>query len=148
MLYLKQIWGDLLTKVHSYTYYDAVGNPLNNDQRAYQWQHGRQLAKLAISSEFAIVSHPEDAACFASDRATFTVTAAGTGLTYQWQYKNGENWLDHTGEDATTSTISVEGDKGTVLLSPKSPVMTITAISPPSTTAQTPLPMSTTAPIS
>ena len=113
--YGNSTWGDLLTKIDTYTYYDAVGNPLNNDAYAYTWEHGRQLAELAISSEFAIVTQPEDGECLPTGRAYFNIEAVGTNLTYQWQWLNGSTWTNSQATGAQTSSMSVgaAGENGT-----------------------------------
>lgn len=97
-----------MTKVSSPIYYDAVGNPLNDDNYAYTWEHGRQLAALAVTSDFAIITQPEDGECLSNGTASFSIEAAGTGLTYQWQWKNGSVWQNASADGAQTNSISIE----------------------------------------
>ena len=113
--YSNSNWRDQLTNIGSYTYYDAVGNPLNNDSHTYTWEHGRQLAALGVTSDFAIISHPEDGKCLPTGRACFYVEAVGTDLIYQWQWKSGNTWKNSQATGAQTSAMSVgaAGENGT-----------------------------------
>ena len=53
------------------------------------------FAKLTLQSALEITSQPSDATAAAGENAQFHVTAAGTGLKYQWQLSrdNGINWV-------------------------------------------------------
>ena len=45
--YIAQEWGDLLTAYGGNEFdYDTIGNPLNDGEWSYTWQHGRQLASM------------------------------------------------------------------------------------------------------
>lgn len=55
-------------------------------------------ASLLLDAPPAIVKDPQDEVLCEGDSAVLTVTAAGTGLTYQWQ-KNGVNIPGATGRD-------------------------------------------------
>ncbi len=62
----------------------------------------------------AITAQPQDINTAVGTTATFTVTALGTGLTYQWQHKapNGA-WKNSTASGYNTAAMSVTVTKGT-----------------------------------
>lgn len=62
------------------------------------------------AERLAITSQPLDAEVVLGDYANFSVTAQGTGLTYQWQYKvaNGNKWNNSGALGSDTANISVE----------------------------------------
>ena len=64
---------------------DAAGQKVTSDP-----------AKLTIGSVLAITTQPSDYAGSLGDKATFTLEATGTGLTYQWQWSrdNGKTWTN------------------------------------------------------
>ena len=46
--YTDESWGDLLTFLDGDIFsYDEIGNPLDDGNRTYTWQHGRQLASMS-----------------------------------------------------------------------------------------------------
>ena len=54
----------------------------------------------------SIVSHPADQSVTEGASATFTVVAAGTApISYQWQFWNGDAWVDMFGEESSTYTL-------------------------------------------
>ena len=55
-----------------------------------------------------IIAQPVDYKCAVGATAKFTVTAAGNGLVYQWQYKSGDSWKDLTSAAAKTNTLTRE----------------------------------------
>ncbi len=59
-------------------------------------------------TDLSITSQPEDAMGKTGDIATFTVTAEGYGLSYQWQYSTdgGETWTDSAAKASVTCTIN------------------------------------------
>ncbi len=60
-----------------------------------------------------ITSQPEAQTVSAGARVTFSVTASGTGLEYQWQYsKNGTSWTDCSSAGSDTASFSFKA--GTV----------------------------------
>ncbi len=66
-------------------------------------------AKLTISGvKPAITSQPANKTVTAGSTAKFTVTAAGTGLTYQWYYSkdNGATWTKCTSDGSDTASFS------------------------------------------
>ena len=60
--------------------------------------------------ELQILSDPEDYSGAKGETAVFEIKAAGTGLTYQWQYCNAASdiWRDSSMEGSSTSRLSVE----------------------------------------
>ena len=104
-------WGDLLTAYKGTTItYDGVGNPLNDGTWSYTWQHGRQLAAMEKASGIVITTQPEDAICEIGGSCTFTVTAEGRDLTYQWQYSynGGGDWANEADDSAQTPTFVID----------------------------------------
>ncbi|MBQ1675038.1 MAG: hypothetical protein II069_03220, partial [Oscillospiraceae bacterium] len=55
----------------------------------------------------AIITQPQNISAPIGDTAKFTVTAAGTGLTYQWQFYYNGNWTNSGMTGNKTSTLSV-----------------------------------------
>jgi len=66
-------------------------------------------ATITVKSPVVITTHPTNqTVCVDSGVATFTATATGSDLAYQWQYStNGTTWSNYTGTDATTASISI-----------------------------------------
>ena len=55
-----------------------------------------------------ITAQPASVKAASGSMAKFTVTASGTGLSYQWQYsKDGTTWADTTWNGAKTATLNV-----------------------------------------
>ena len=66
-------------------------------------------ATLTLPSTVKITAHPEDQTVASGAKAKFTVTASGTGLKYQWQYRTAKtDWTDTalTGYDTPTLTVT------------------------------------------
>jgi len=53
-----------------------------------------------------IKSHPVDRTVSVGGTATFSVTATGTDLTYQWEYLNGTTWYPLSGNITATMTLA------------------------------------------
>jgi len=74
-------------------------------------------ATLSISSLLTINTHPANTTICTGNNTTFTVSASGAGLTYQWQVNDGSGWsnLSNTGiySDATTATLILTGATNT-----------------------------------
>ncbi len=80
-------------------------------------------ASLSVNDNTAITQQPSDADVCEGDNATFTVSATGTNLSYQWQF-NGNNIAGATSSSYTVNSVSssdlgdyscvVTGDCGTV----------------------------------
>ncbi|MBQ3940964.1 MAG: immunoglobulin domain-containing protein, partial [Oscillospiraceae bacterium] len=61
----------------------------------------------AITVKTAITAQPQNVTASAGDTARFTVTATGSGLTYQWQYNTGSGWNNSTQSGCRTATLRV-----------------------------------------
>jgi len=62
---------------------------------------------VTLSVKPSITTQPKSATVTAGNKATFTVSASGTGLTYQWQYKDaGGSWTNSGYSSAKTATLS------------------------------------------
>ncbi len=74
-------------------------------------------ATLSISSLLTINTHPANTTICTGNNTTFTVSASGAGLTYQWQINDGSGWsnLSNTGiySDVTTATLILTGATNT-----------------------------------
>ena len=69
---------------------------------------------LTVNSPITISAQPVDVdLCLPGNTASFSVTAAGTGLTYQWQVNDGTGWVNMTGE--TNATLTITGITTTAL---------------------------------
>ena len=66
-----------------------------------------EAAMLTVLPDFAITGQPEDTMVALGESASFSVTANGTGLSYQWYYsKNGgASWTKWSGKTAASFTI-------------------------------------------
>jgi hypothetical protein len=64
---------------------------------------------LTVNTPAAITTQPTNQSVCSGNNISFSVTASGTGLVYQWQVSidGGTNWTDVTG--ATTSTLNING---------------------------------------
>ncbi len=70
-------------------------------------------ASLTVTEKLAITGQPEGKTVVAGANATFKVTAKGTDLKYQWQFKTAEGatWTNSGMTGAKTSSITVQGTK-------------------------------------
>lgn len=71
-------------------------------------------ATLLINTAPAIVAQPMNTAvCPGGNHASFSVTATGSNLTYQWEVNNGGGWANVTNggiySNATTASLSIVG---------------------------------------
>ena len=66
-------------------------------------------AKLTVGTALKITAQPEAQTVASGAKATFTVGASGTGLTYQWQYSanGGSTWSNTTLSGYNTATLKV-----------------------------------------
>ncbi|HRN80353.1 MAG TPA: M36 family metallopeptidase [Ferruginibacter sp.] len=64
---------------------------------------------LTVNNPAAITTQPVNQSVCSGNNTSFSVTASGTGLAYQWQVSidGGANWTDLTG--ATSSTLNING---------------------------------------
>lgn len=71
-------------------------------------QFNVNFVQAADNTQITITSQPHDIECSTGDRAKFSVTAKGNGLTYQWQLSsnNGKSWTDSTALGNNTSCVS------------------------------------------
>ncbi len=85
---------------------DAAGNKATSE-----------AAKLTIGEpepeipavELKITSEPENVETLINKNVTFSISAEGEGLTYQWQYStNGTTWSKTSSTGSTTDTITVK----------------------------------------
>ncbi len=69
------------------------------------------VATLTVNAKFAITAHPTSQSVDEGTNAVFKVTATGSGLTYQWQFKkaNESEWKDSSMSRAKTASLTVEG---------------------------------------
>ena len=88
---------------------DSIGNMASDGVWTYNWTHGRQLSSMTSMPPVIITQQPEDYTGAVGDTATFTVSATGDGLTYQWQYSTdgGTIWSDSSNTGNTTNTLSI-----------------------------------------
>lgn len=67
-------------------------------------------ATLTVSSGLRIATNPVNASVYPNTTATFTVAASGTGLKYQWQYRNapaGGGWANCSSATAGYNTATL-----------------------------------------
>ena len=71
-------------------------------------QFNIDFVQAADNAQITITSQPHDIECTTGERAEFSVTAKGNGLTYQWQLSSnsGESWTDSTAAGNSTSSVS------------------------------------------
>ncbi len=110
-------------------------------------------ATLTVNTAPAITAQPANATVSAGGNASFTVTASGTGLSYQWQVSSGGAFANLTNgggtSGATTATLSLTGATagmsgtqyqvvvtGNVAPAVTSSAATLTVNTPPAITAQ------------
>ncbi len=63
-------------------------------------------ATLTVTTKVAITSHPASKTVYGGKSVTFSVTATGTGLTYQWQYRSSStaSWSNISGATSSSYT--------------------------------------------
>jgi len=67
-------------------------------------------ASITVKTPVAIATQPvNQTVCATGGTATFTTSATGDDLAYQWQYSTngGTSWTNYTGTGATTASISI-----------------------------------------
>ena len=77
---------------------------------AFAGNEPKSTTVTVAAAKPVITSQPADKTVTAGEKATFKVTAAGEGLTYQWQYSSdyGKTWKNKTGSTAATHTVTVK----------------------------------------
>ncbi len=72
-----------------------------------------KAATLTVDEKFAITGQPESKTVATGENATFKVTATGSELTYQWQFRTSDtaSWKNSGMTGATTDSITVQGTK-------------------------------------
>ncbi|WP_029269807.1 PQQ-dependent sugar dehydrogenase [Flavobacterium sp. KJJ] len=130
----------------------ALGMMLGNDGYIYYCAYGNNgsLIKLDYIETAAptIVNHPVSQTVMATSPVTFTVSASGTGLTYQWQFNNininGATGASYTIPNVTNANagaykVIVTNTAGNVTSNPAT--LTVTPFTnPPTVTLISPLP--------
>ena len=68
-----------------------------------------KVVTLTVLPKAAITKHPANITTLNGTTCTFSITATGTGLKYQWQYikPNEKTWIDSTSTSAKTDTLTV-----------------------------------------
>lgn len=61
---------------------------------------------VTINSAVAITTQPISVSQLPGDNTSFSVTATGTGLTYQWEVNTGSGWSALSGETAATLSLT------------------------------------------
>lgn len=72
--------------------------------------YGSRISSTAtLTSKEIVLKQSGDVKCWDGDTATFTVTAHGSNLSYQWQYSrnNGQTWTNCAADCAKTKAYSV-----------------------------------------
>ena len=77
--------------------------------RSAETDEGVKIVRAAPAKP-SITAQPKDVTAAAGQAVTFKVKASGKGLSYQWQYRVGENgsWKNCTTEGCTTAALTVE----------------------------------------
>lgn len=87
----------------------ALGMMLGNDGYIYYCAYGNNGALIKLdyieTAAPTIVNHPISQSIMETNPVTFTVSASGTGLTYQWQFNN-QNINGATGASYTISNVT------------------------------------------
>jgi glucose/arabinose dehydrogenase/PKD repeat protein len=130
----------------------ALGMMLGNDGYIYYCAYGNNGALIKLdyieTAAPTIVNHPISQAIMETSPVTFTVSASGTGLTYQWQFNNvninGATGASYTIPNVTTANagaykVIVTNTAGNV--TSNSATLTVTPFTnPPTVTLISPLP--------
>jgi len=87
----------------------ALGMMLGNDGYIYYCSYGNNGALIKLdyieTAAPTIVNHPVSQSIMETNPVTFTVSASGTGLTYQWQFNN-QNINGATGASYTIANVT------------------------------------------
>jgi hypothetical protein len=107
------------------TTYTVTGTDANGCQNT-------ATAVVTVNTPVAITAQPANQTALEDGNASFSVTATGTGLTYQWQSFDGTNWNDISGETAATYAIAtapstLNGTQYRVIVSGTAPCAPVTS---------------------
>ncbi|PJE45264.1 MAG: hypothetical protein CUR32_00070 [Flavobacterium sp.] len=107
------------------TTYTVTGTDANGCQNT-------ATAVVTVNAPVAITVQPANQTALEDGNASFSVTATGTGLTYQWQSFDGTNWNDISGETAATYAIAtapstLNGTQYRVIVSGTAPCAPVTS---------------------
>lgn len=72
------------------------------------------VVTLTVNTKPVITMHPQNANVCGINMASFSTTATGSGLMYQWQWLSGSTWIDVINDSvhyngATTATLHISG---------------------------------------
>jgi len=138
------------TEFYTAPHQQALGMMLGNDGYIYYCAYGNNgsLIKLDYIETAAptIVNHPVSQSIMQTTPVTFTVSASGVGLSYQWQFNNvnisGANAASYTISNVTTANAgayrvivsntagNVTSNPATLTVTPFSNAPTVTIVSP------------------
>ncbi|MDQ1165392.1 PQQ-dependent sugar dehydrogenase [Flavobacterium sp. SORGH_AS_0622] len=138
------------TEFYTAPHQQALGMMLGNDGYIYYCAYGNNgsLIKLDYIETAAptIVNHPVSQSIMQTTPVTFTVSASGVGLSYQWQFNNvnisGANAAFYTISNVTTANAgayrvivsntagNVTSNPATLTVTPFSNAPTVTIVSP------------------
>ncbi len=92
---------------NGYQYRCAVSDSLGNTVYS-------NAATLTVEPVLRITSHPSSCTVTAGDTASFRVSAAGSGLSYRWQYRTSSSgtWSNFSTGSYTSSTLSFTATSG------------------------------------
>ena len=65
-----------------------------------------------LNVKLAVTGQPANVTEAVGTAAKFTVTAVGTGLTYQWQYNKGDGWANSNATGSKTATLTINTAAG------------------------------------
>ncbi|WP_396190084.1 beta strand repeat-containing protein, partial [Flavobacterium sp.] len=110
-------WSDIAGATAATYTINTPGVSLNNNQyrvivsgTAPCSEVTSDAATLTVNQVVAITTQPVAVTqCSTASTASFSVTATGTGLTYQWEYStNGSTWNPYVGDTASQSTLTID----------------------------------------
>lgn len=93
-------------KHNGYQYYCAVTNPLGTVK-------SKTVTLTVVASKPVITAQPKAASVTAGNRVTFKITASGTALSYQWQYRRSASgsWTNVSAASGKTASYSLTAEK-------------------------------------
>lgn len=93
-------------KHNGYQYYCAVTNPLGTVK-------SKTVTLTVVAAKPAITTQPKAASVTAGKKVTFKITASGTALSYQWQYRRSTSgsWTNVSAASGKTASYSFTAAK-------------------------------------